>query len=478
MKRFIKGESRTQTTLFPESLDDYVTEDNPVRVVDAFIDELDLKGLGFHRVDPKNTGRPGYHPSTLLKLYVYGYLNRVQSSRRLEQESHRNVELMWLIERLQPDFKTIADFRKDNGKAIRQVCKEFVLVCRHIGLLNHDVVAIDGSKFKAVNTRDKSFTKNKIKLRIKEVEESIDCYLRDLDAADKDDSGGSHAKVDRVQDKLKRLKLQMNGLKEIEAEIEQSPDKQKSLTDPDARIMKGSMNSRIAAYNVQSVVDPESHLMIAHEVTQEPSDRRQLFNMATQANEILQSDNLKVLADKGYYKSEEILLCHEAGFTTYLPKTYTSDNAAKGLFTRSQFIYIKEDNEYECPAGERLTWRSRIVEDGRDLDTYRSAACPQCKIRNQCTSSKQSRKIKRWMHEELLDALEDRMELEPRIMTLRKQTVEHPFGTIKHWMGATHFQMRRLENVKTEMSLHVLAYNMKRVINMIGVKALTEAIPG
>jgi len=477
MTRFIEGESRTQTTMFPESLDDYVSDDNPVRVIEAFLEELDLKALGFKRAEAKDTGRPGYHPSTMLKIYVYGYLNRIQTSRRLEAETHRNVELMWLVERLRPDFKTIADFRKDNGQAIRKVCKEFVLLCRRLELLSHDIVAIDGSKFKAVNTRDKSFSKAKIKLRIKEVEQSIDRYLKNLDAADKDDSGGSHVKVARMKDKLERLKLQMEGLKVIESEIEKSPTKQKCLTDPDARIMKGGLSSIVVAYNVQTAVDTKNHLIAAHEVTQEPSDRRLLFKMAVQAREVMKTPSLKVLADKGYYKGEEILACHDAGITTYLPKTYTSNNEAKGLFRRDQFIYIKADDEYRCPANQRLTKRSRIVENGRKVDTYRTSACLTCLQKSQCTSSKQSRRMKRWEHENVLDELAARLQSDPETMKLRKQTVEHPFGTIKQWMGSTHFEMRRLHNVKIEMSLHVLAYNMKRVISILGVKGLLEAIP-
>ncbi len=476
MKRFVQGEDRSQSILFPESLEDYVTEDNPVRVVEAFIEELDLNRLGFLGVEPKSTGRPSYHPSTLLKIYVYGYLNRVQSSRRLEHETHRNVELMWLTGRLTPDFKTIADFRKDNGKAIRNVCREFVLLCRHLDLLTQNIVAIDGSKFKAVNSRDNSFTQSKIKLRIKDVNESIDRYLKALDSADQEEPSTSAVKIERLKEKLVSLKKQMEHLQEVETKLQESPDKQVSLTDPDARSMK-TQNGIKVCYNVQTAVEPENHLIVAHEVTNSPSDRGQLSNMAKKASEAMDKKDLSVVADRGYYKSEEILACDEAGITTYLPKPETSNNKAKGLFDKKDFRYVPEDNEYSCPAGERLTWRTAYEERGQVLHRYWSSVCKVCSLKSKCTTGRE-RRVTRWEHEAVLEDLQSRLEDDPEKMKLRKQTVEHPYGTLKMWMGWTHFQMRRLKNVKTEMSLHVLAYNMKRVMNILGTRELLEAIQG
>jgi len=474
MKRFIEGVDRNQSTLFPERLEDYIGEDNPVRVVDAFVGALDLRTLGFEGVDPHATGRPAYHPAVLLKIYIYGYLNRIQSSRRLARETDRNVELMWLTERLSPDFKTIADFRKDNGKAIRRVCREFVLLCRRLDLFSQAIVAIDGSKFKAVNNRDKNFTPAKMKRRMEQIEASIERYLGQLDSADRDEPSVAEAKTTRLKDKIAALKDEVAHLQGLETQMLEAPDKQVSLTDPDARSMKTRGNG-IVGYNVQTAVDAEHHLIVAHEVTNTGSDRNQLAKMARQARAEMAVEDLTVVSDRGYYTSEEILACHEAGITTYLPKPQTSGNQAKGLFGRSDFHYRPEDDEYRCPAGERLVWRFRCDEGGRTLDCYWSSACPSCSMKSQCTTGQQ-RRIKRWEHEAVLEAVQARLDRYPEKMRLRRQTVEHPFGTLKAWMGYTHFLTKTLPRVSTEMSLHVLAYNLKRVMNLLGVATLMDAV--
>jgi transposase len=471
MSGFIEGEDRTQATLFPDRIDDYVAEDSPVRVVDVFIDDLNISGLGF-RTEPNATGRPSYHPKMMLKLYAYGYLNRVQSSRRLEREAQRNVELMWLTGRLAPDFKTIADFRKDNGEAIRLVCREFVMLCRKLGLLNNTLVAIDGSKFKAVNNRDKNFTRAKMKRRLAEVEASVDRYLTQLtevDATETDDDKGPE-----LERKITRLREEMARLKKFEVRMLEAPDKQLSLTDPDAR----SMNSRgtgMVGYNVQSAVDSEHHLIIAHEVTTVGSDRSQLAHVAKQAKEILQAETLDVVADRGYFNGDEIRACERAGIDAYLPKPKTSGNKAKGLFDRSAFKYINKDDEYECPAGERLIYRFTRTEKGKDIRRYWSSACPRCPIKAQCTTG-DNRRVSRWVHADVLDRAQARLDQQPDSMRVRRATVEHPFGTIKSWMGATHFQMKTLPRVSTEMSLHVLSYNMKRAINLLGTEKIIATI--
>jgi transposase len=474
MKRFVTGQARGQATLFPERLEDFIAEDNPVRVIDAFVEELDLRALGFKRVDPAATGRPAYHPAVLLKLYVYGYLNRIQSSRRLERECQRNLELMWLTERLTPDFKTIADFRKDNGKAIRGVCREFVELCRRLELFTQAIVAIDGSKFKAVNNRDKNFTPAKMKRRLEQLEKHIARYLGELDSADAQDPAIAEAKAERLQEKIANIKEEMQRIKALEPQMLAAEDQQLSLTDPDARAMKGR-GGNIVAYNVQTAVEPEHHLIVAHEVITTGSDQNQLVPMAKKAGEAMHTEELTATADRGYYKGEELLACDEAGITAYVPKTHTSNNAAKGLFRREDFRYLPETNEYRCPAGERMIWRFRSVEDGKTLDTYWSSACPRCEIRGQCTTG-QYRRIKRWEHEAVVEAAQERLQRNPETMRLRRQTVEHPFGTIKTWMGYTHFLTKTLPRVKTEMSLHVLAYNLKRVMNILGTESLLEAM--
>ncbi len=471
MSGFIEGEDRFQATMFPERLDDYVKEDGAVRVIDVFIDRLDVSGLGF-RTEPNDTGRPAYHPKTMLKLYVYGYLNRVQSSRRLEREAGRNVELMWLIGRLAPDFKTIADFRKDNGEAIRLVCREFVMLCKKLNLFAHAFVAIDGSKFKAVNNRDKNFTKEKMKRRLAEVEASIDRYIGQLVSMDRTEP--AEDKTQRLEDKIAAMKEEMDRLKKLEARRLEAPGKQISLTDPDARSMK-SRGTGIVGYNVQTAVDAQHHLIVAHEVTNVGVDRRQLAKMAKQAKDAIGTDELEVVADRGYYRSEEILACEEANISAYVAKPNTSSNRAKGLFGREDFHYIPEDDEYECPAGERLIYRFTRQERGKTIRRYWSSACVRCPIRPKCTTGKY-RRFSRWEHEAVLESAQTRLEQHPDIMRIRRATVEHPFGTLKAWMGSTHFLTRTLDRVSTEMSLHVLAYNLKRVMSILGAEALIEAI--
>ncbi|MBL6933656.1 MAG: IS1182 family transposase [Rhodospirillales bacterium] len=477
MKRFVEGEDRSQSTLFPERLDDYVGEDNPVRVVDVFVDELDLGGLGFSRVEPLATGRPGYHPSVLLKLYIYGYLNRVQSSRRLEREAGRNVEVMWLTGRLAPDHKTIANFRKDNGPAIRKVCAQFVGLCRQLNLFTDASVAIDGSKFKAVNTRDKNFTRGKIKRRMDQIEESVDRYLHQLDSADRQEPSRARTMTtERLNSKIETLKNEMLRLQRLEAQMLTTPGQQISLTDPDARSMATSgRGSGMVAYNVQSAVDTRHHLIVAHEVTNSGSDRSQLSGMAKQAKVALKTDKLDVVADRGYFSNLDLLACDKAGICVTLPKPMTSGNKAKSHFGKQDFRYVKEEDVYICPAGERLAYHYTNEEKGLTLRRYWINTCQNCTIKDQCTTGKE-RRIRRWEHEHILEAIQQRLDENPQKMRLRRETVEHPFGTIKSWMGYTHFQMKTLKNVGTEMALHVLAYNLKRVINIIGIRPLIAAM--
>ena len=477
MKRFVEGEDRLQGVLLPEFLDDYVAEDNLVRVIDVFVDELDLRALGFEGVVPEATGRPAYHPATLLKIYLYGYLNRIQSSRRLERETQRNIELMWLTGRLTPDFKTIADFRRDSGPAIRATCAQFIVLCRRFNLFTRTVIAIDGSKFKAVNNRDKNFTVAKVAKRIEQVEASIARYLAALDRADREDGDVAEAKTVRLKEKIEGLRRQMQSLKEIGQQVEAAPDKQISLTDPDARSMATSgKGTGIVGYNVQIAVDAEHHLIVAHDVTNVGNDRTQLAAMGVAARDATGCEDVTVLADRGYYNGEEVLACEGTGVLPCVPKTQTSGNAKRGLFTVADFIYEAENDRYTCPAGEHLT-KGKMRSDRRDnIDHYRNlTACLTCALKPRCTPDKVKR-LKRWEHESVLDKMQARLDHMPEAMTIRRQTAEHPFGTLKAWMGSTHFLTRTLEKVKTEMSLQVLAYNIKRMINLFGVNPLMQAI--
>ena len=476
MKRFIEGENRSQITLFPERLEDYVGEANPVRVVDAFVDRLDLVGMGFTRVVPRRTGHPGYRCADLLKLHIYGYLNRVQSSRRLECEAGRNVEVMWLIGRLAPDHKTIAEFRKDNGRGIRKACVQFVTLCRRFGLLAEASVAIDGSKFKAVNSRDKNFTKAKMKRRLAQIEESVSRYLHQLDSADRQDpSLARSTRIDQLNDKMAKLKQEMERLVEVEKEMLARPEQQISETDPDARSMATSgRGSGMVGYNVQTAVDTEHHLIVSHEVTNVGTDRSQLAHIAKRTKAAFETNKLEVIADRGYYKSEEILACDKVGITVTLPKPQTSNNKAKGQFDRQDFVYLAAEDVYICPAGERLDYRYSHQDKGRTMRRYWTNVCRRCAIKEQCTDGRE-RRISRWEHEHVLDAVQQRLDEHPEKMRQRRETVEHPFGTLKCWMGYTHFQMKTLRHVGTEMALHVLAYNLKRVMKIMGAAPLIAA---
>jgi transposase len=477
MKRFVEGVERGQATLFPECLDDWIDEDNPVRVIDAFVDALDLGEVGFEGVDPAETGRPSYHPSALLKLYIYGYLNRVQSSRRLEREAARNVEMMWLLGRLIPDHKTIADFRKDNGGAIRKVCARFVELCRAMGLLVQASVAIDGSKFKAVNNRDRNFTRAKVERRRAQLEESVVRYLSQLDTADRQEPSQTLAtKTMRLKEKLARIGEEMRRLEGLEARMLAAPDQQISLTDPDSRSMATSgRGSGVVGYNVQVAVDIEHHLIVTHEVTNVGSDRSQLARVAKETKATLQADTLEAVADRGYFSGEEILACEQAGITVTLPKPITSGIKAKGRYGKQDFVYLPEADVYRCPAGERLRYYYTNVENGLTLRRYWTNACKSCALKSRCTTGVQ-RRITRWEHEHVLEGVQRRLDENPQAMRRRRETVEHPFGTIKARMGATHFLMKTLPRVATEMALHVLAYNLTRVMNIMGPGRVIAAI--
>ena len=468
MKRFIEGEDRSQVTLLPECLDDFIAEDNPVRVVDAFVEELDLQDLGFDGARPAETGRPSYHPAVLLKIYIYGYLNHIQSSRRLEREAQRNVELMWLTGRLAPDFKTIADFRHDNGPGIRNVCRQFVMLCRKLKLFSQAAVAVDSSKFKAVNSRDRNFTPGKVDKRKQQIEESIQRYLSALDTADRTlpllEFGPRYA---QLQDKLATLRQQMRRMDEMQERLKSEPDGQLSLSDPDSRsMMSQAKGTGVVGYNVQTAVDAKHHLVVAHEVTNVGSDRAQLSKMALAAREAMGKKRLRAYADRGYFNGPEIKACADAGIEPLVPKPMTSNAKAEKRFDKSDFIYIARDDEYQCPAGERAVYRFTREENGLQIRRYWTSSCPSCPLKSRCTPS-DYRRVSRWEHEPVLEAMRRRLDRQPDAMTLRRRTVEHVFGTLKHWMGSTHFLTRTLEHVGTEMSLHVLAYNLKRVMQIL-----------
>jgi transposase len=479
MKRFIEGLDRSQSSFLPECIDDYVDGDNPVRAVDAFVDMLDLAALGFD-IEPEATGRPGYHPATMLKLFVYGYLNQVQSSRKLERECGRNLELIWLMGRLAPDFKTIADFRRDNGAAIRKVCRQFIALCRDIDLLDASLVAIDGSKFKAVNAKAKSYTREKLRRRLGEIDVAIDRYMAELDRADevltKTGMQPVEARLSRVIKKLAHYRKEANALGAIKQRMDATGETQVSLTDPDCRAMATtSKQPRVVGYNVQSVVETKHHLIVAHEVTNHGYDRDALSMMAVAAKDVMASDKIEAIADKGYYSGEEIVAAEKAGIAVTVSKPNTSNAGAAGRFDKADFVYDCDRDAYRCPAGEWLTYHFTSELDGKLMRSYWTTACENCAIKHRCTTGKE-RRVRRWEHEAILERVQKRLDDDPGKIPLRSKTVEHPFGTIKAWMGATHFKMKTMKHVATEMALHVLAYNMMRVIAILGVPGLIKAM--
>lgn len=474
MSHHIKGKSRSQATFFPEVLDDFVSTENPVRVIDVFVDELDLSALGFQGVVPKDTGRPNYHPAMLLKLYLYGYLNRIQSSRRLEKEANRNVELMWLTERLAPDFKTIADFRKNNGKGIKQCCRTFIDFCRQMNMFSDALVAIDGSKFKASNNKSKNYTPRKLQASMDRVEKHIARYLSQLDEVDLNEQVTD---TTPIEEKLVWLKARLSELKQLKEKVEAHPDKQISMTDPDSRLLKTTAMERKVCYNVQSAVDCKHHLIVAHEVTN-TTDRNQLCRMGKQAQTALKNDEITVLADKGYFSSKDIVEAQDAGMTPLVPNFDTSGSEKKGIFNKTLFQYDAEKNIYICPAKQELTPRGQVTDKGLLYRSYSCSVklCRVCSMKPKCTKNASPRKIRRWENADRIERMTHLLESKPDSMVIRQKTVEHPFGTIKLWMGATHLLTRRFKGVSIEMNLHVLAYNLKRMISIFGVSGLIKAL--
>ena len=474
MSGFIAGTCRKQVTLFPDRLDDYITEENNIQVIDAFVDGLDLAKLGFRTV-PAKTGRPAYHPSTMLKLFMYGYLNRIQSSRRLEREAGRNIELMWLLERLAPDFKTIADFRKNNSEGIKNTCRSFIGLCREMKMFTDVIVVIDGSKFKAVNSKENNYTPKKVQFHIARFEKHLEKYLEQLDKSDKEDD----AVIDEtpIKDRITWLKKRLAELRTLEEEVTNNPEQQISTTDSDSRLLKTQGMTRAVCYNVQSAVDAKHHLIVAHEVTNKP-DRGQLCNVGKQVQTALGRESITIVADKGYYSGPDIKDTQDAGMVPLVPKGDTSGSEKKGIFNRSLFKYDSDKDVYICPANEELRYRGTSTEIGISIKRYHLDAmtCRDCSLKPHCSKSKTPRRIRRWEHQGEIDPLDDLLESSPEMMLLRKQTVEHPFGTIKAWMGATHFLTRGFKNVGTEMNLHVLAYNLKRMISIHGPEKLIAAM--
>ena len=472
---YIAGPDRTQAVFLPEVLDDYVGADNPVRFLDAFVAGLDLAALGFQRAVPAETGRPGYDPGDLLRLYLYGYLQRIRSSRRLEQETHRNVELLWLLRRLTPDFKTIADFRRDHPAALKGVCREFIVLCRRLDLFGGELLAIDGSKFRAVNARDRSYTPARLATLQRDIDRTVARYLREVERQDEAEAGTEGPSADALREKIAALQQRRARYDGLQQELAASGETARSLTDPDSRPMMSGGRIEVC-YNVQTAVDAKHKLIVAADVTNAAGDRDQLSPMATAAQELLGGATPVVVADQGYYHGTEIQRCVDAGITPLVPRPLTSANEARGLFTKDDFVYDPAPDAYRCPAGQTLTYRTTTVELGRTIKNYRTSACGRCGLKARCTRNKDGRKLTRWVHEDLLEEMEAQLRRVPALFRQRKALSEHPYGTMKRAMDQGYFLLKGLRKVRGEFSLTVLAYNLKRVLNLVGVPRLLEAL--
>lgn len=472
----IHGTDRSEVLLFPPALDDYITQDNPVRFIEAFVLSLDLVELGFTRATPAATGRPGYDPADLLKLYVYGYLNRVRSSRLLEREATRNVEVMWLLGRLTPDFKTVADFRRDNLEPLKRVCREFTLLCRRLDLFGGELVAIDGSKFRADNSRKRHFNPPKLERIIKALDERITTYLAEMERQDAAEPSAAEPSVAGLRAKIEQLRGRRQFHEEIAERLRESGAQELSLIDPDSRLMSVGQGLDVC-YNVQTAVDSRHKLIVHHEVTNAHTDEGCLVGMATAAKDILEVERLEVVADKGYYAGEEIKRCEEQGILTFIPKVRVVPRLKNQLFTKDDFRYDPLTDTYTCPEGARLTHRFTTPErNGVKQRYYRTTACKACAARAVCTENNRGRTIKRLMDEDVLERMAQRLKTYPEKMRLRSQLVEHPFGTMKRGMNQGYFLLRGLRKVAAEMSLTVLCYNLKRALNIMGVGELLGAV--
>jgi transposase len=468
------GLDRNQTLMFPERLEDYVAAENPVRFLDAFVGTLDLHALGFAKARCAETGRPPYDPAVLLKLYLYGYLHRIRSSRLLEAEGQRNVEVIWLLGKLTPDFKTIADFRKDNLKPLRAVSRQFTLLCRKLELFGGQLLAIDGSKFGAVNARDQNFNASKLQELMNRADARLAEYLKEMDAADGAEPGGTALSKDELAQKIAALREKQEWHKELLAQLDEE-QKQISVTDPDSRKMPTAQGMMVG-YNAQLAVDAKHKLIAADEVTNAVTDLHQLANVALEAKANLEVKQAEVVADAGYYNAAEVSRCVEQNITPYLPKADTSTNTARGLYGKSRFRYDERKDVYVCPAGAELTHRFNTYELGRELRYYRASGCRSCALKKQCTRNKNNRTITREENEGLMEAMAARMAAQPWKFKLRKTLAEHPFGTIKRWFGYTHFLLKGLAKVRCEWSLTTLAYNLKRVLNLVSFEKLMAAV--
>jgi Transposase and inactivated derivatives len=475
--RYIKGIERNQKVLFPESIDEYVEENNLVRFIEAFTETLDMKELDFVYSEPKEIGRKAYNPAVMLKLYIYGYIQKIRSSRRLEAETQRNVELMWLMEKLTPDFKTIADFRKDNIKSVKKVFREFTILCKRLNLFGKELTVIDGSKFKAVNGKDRCYTRKFLKSELKEIDEKIEVYLEEIEKADKEVQKPRKIEKVKIEESIKKITKEREEIQKMLKEIESGEKEQISKTDSDSRMMKQSDGGYKVSYNAQISVDSKHHLIIDTEVTNEGNDRNLLSMMSEKSKEVLEAENLRVVADTGYYKESELEKCEEQGIECYIPSPKSSTNEKEGRYGMEDFRYDEEKDIYICPEEKELTYRLTYERDKKQIRKYEYSKCNQCLTKQNCTLSKGNKVIYKSQYEQTIKKVRQRCRENPEIIQKRSSIVEHIFGTMKQSYGyGGGFLLKGIEKVKGEFSLMGLVYNIKRVQNILGVRRMIESL--
>jgi len=474
---YIEGEDRNQIILFPESIDEYVSDNNSIRIIDEYIQQLDLKSLHFKRAATPLMGRPPYHPKDMLKLYLYGYLNRIRSSRRLEQEAIRNLEVIWLLRKLKPDFKTIADFRKDNKKALKKVFRDFTRLCDEWELFGKELVAIDGSKFRACNSKKNNYNTKKLERHLKYLDEKIENYIQELDHHDMAEASLKKPDAKAIAERIQQLRDRKEKYESYQRKLKQSGENEISTTDPDARLMANHNNVEVS-YNVQTTVDAKHKLIADFKVTQKPNDLGELDNMALRAKKLFGNKTFEVLADKGYYQAKDLKKCAENGITVYITKQTYANGTKDQVFYADQFKYDPEINVYLCPAGKELHYYRARKKDGKIIGyEYRNdAACKDCKFKARCTSAKKGRSICRHADQDFLDRIDSQTKRNMKKYKLRQMIVEHPFGTIKRGWGAYFFLTKRKVSVSAEISLSFLAYNFKRAINILGTEEILRRL--
>ena len=476
--QFITGWDRQQGQLLPERVEEYVGADNAVRFVDVFVEALDLKAAGFvfPEVDSKGRGRPGYHPSSLLKLYLYGYLNQVRSSRRLEAECGRNLEVMWLLGKLKPDFKTIADFRQNNAKAFKAVVRQFTVLCRKLDLFAGQLLAVDGTKIKAQNAADQNWTTRKLEKQLAKLDERVQEYLQALDRSDHDErpASANNLSAEALQEKIAQLRERQSQVQQQLQQMTQAGETERSMTDPDSRGMR-SKGKHLVGYNVQGVVDSKHHLLAVTEVTQEASDQGQLAGMVEKAKAELQIDQAEVVADAGYYKSEDIKACQDLGIEPHVPAANNSPSERRGLYGKADFQFEAQSNTYRCPAGGLLKYRRTTQDKGRKVFNYDNPkACAGCPLKRRCTQTS-FRTVSRWEHEQRLERMAQKLAAAPDKMIARKSLIEHCWGTL-HWLLPGGFLVKGLQSVGAEVSLAQFSYNFKRALAVVGLDRLIKAV--